>query len=197
MTPMEIARLYVEVVTMHDSIPDGESGAKDAVGSFRSNIHQSVMDTFRAQGVQFETRSEAAQIAFEMAAAEVFGEAVEPRDLEFAELHTRLNLAKGKVAEINGAAKALWEVAGDDFTIAQAKFIGQKTCDLQDFLSTPGAPLEPTRPTVAEVLAKVEEMVAEADSAGSVALSDYVQGVYYTRRDVLIELKKFIEGGKS
>lgn len=70
MTSIEIARLYKEVVTLHDAIPDEESTAKDLVASFRSNTHQLLMDTFRAQGIEFDSRSEAAGIAFEMASEE-------------------------------------------------------------------------------------------------------------------------------
>lgn len=68
MSPIEAAYLYKDVVGLYDSIPEDEPTSKDAVGSFRSQIHQLVMDTFRAQGVEFQDRNEAARIAFEMAA---------------------------------------------------------------------------------------------------------------------------------
>jgi hypothetical protein len=66
MTAFEAARLYIDAVALYDSIPDDEPVAKDATASFRSNLHQLLMDTFRAEGIDFETRAEAARIAFEM-----------------------------------------------------------------------------------------------------------------------------------
>jgi hypothetical protein len=66
MTAAEAARLYVDAVALYDSIPDDEPVSKDAVASFRSNIHQLLMDTFRAEGIEFSDRFEAARKAFEM-----------------------------------------------------------------------------------------------------------------------------------
>lgn len=66
MTSLEIARIYTEVVALHDAIPDDESTAKDAVAGFRSNLHYTLMDAFRSEGVEFGTRDEAARIAFGM-----------------------------------------------------------------------------------------------------------------------------------
>lgn len=66
MTSIEIARIYTEVVALHDAIPEEESTAKDAVAGFRSNLHCALMDVFRGEGVEFQTRDEAARIAFVM-----------------------------------------------------------------------------------------------------------------------------------
>lgn len=70
MTSVEIARLYREVVTLHDAIPDDEPTAKDLLASFRSDVHHLLMDTFREQGVEFQSRDEAARIAFRLAREE-------------------------------------------------------------------------------------------------------------------------------
>jgi hypothetical protein len=66
MTAVEAARLYVDAVALYDSIPDDEPVSKDAVASFRSDLHQLLMDTFRAEGIEFSDRFEAMRKAFEM-----------------------------------------------------------------------------------------------------------------------------------
>jgi hypothetical protein len=66
MTAVEAARLYVDAVALYDSIPDDEPVSKDAVASFRSNVHQLLMDTFRAEGIEFSDRFAATRMAFEM-----------------------------------------------------------------------------------------------------------------------------------
>lgn len=66
MTPIEIARIYKEAVELHDAIPEEEAVAKDLAAGFRSNLHQTLMETFRSSGIPFESRGDAARLAFEM-----------------------------------------------------------------------------------------------------------------------------------
>jgi hypothetical protein len=79
MKAIEVARIYVDTIALYDSIPDHESVAKDAVASFRANVHQALMDALRVEGIEFEDRFEATRIAFEMV------------DLERLEPHSLIN----------------------------------------------------------------------------------------------------------
>lgn len=79
MTPLEIARIYTQVVTLHDGIPEDEATAKDLVSSFRSDIHHLLMDTFHKHSISFASRFEAARMAFRMVREEEGGEDGTPR----------------------------------------------------------------------------------------------------------------------
>lgn len=66
MTPIEIAKIYVNLVNLHDETPEEESVSKDAIGQLRSAYHHLLMDVFRANSIPFFSRAEAMRIALEM-----------------------------------------------------------------------------------------------------------------------------------
>jgi hypothetical protein len=70
MTALEAARIYVDLVSLDGEIPDDEPVSKCAVVALRSRYHHQLMDLFRAEGIEFSDRFEAARKAFEMIRAE-------------------------------------------------------------------------------------------------------------------------------
>ena len=66
MTLVEIARIYTELVTAENSIPESEYIAKDEVNALRTKYHQMLIDKLREEGVEFSDRFEAMNIAFEL-----------------------------------------------------------------------------------------------------------------------------------
>lgn len=66
MTSMEAARIYTDLVNLHNEIPEDESFSKDEIGFLRSKYHNLMMDQFRADGIVFADRFDAMRIAFEM-----------------------------------------------------------------------------------------------------------------------------------
>ena len=66
MTSLEIARIYTDLVTLYDAIPEEESVSMEEVAMIRSKYHSLLMDQFRADGIGFADRFEARDKAFEM-----------------------------------------------------------------------------------------------------------------------------------
>jgi hypothetical protein len=71
MTLVEIARIYTDLVKADDRIPETEHNAKDEVGALRTKFHQMLMDKLREEGIEFNDRFEAMNMAFEIAKGEV------------------------------------------------------------------------------------------------------------------------------
>ncbi|MCG3205557.1 MAG: hypothetical protein KCHDKBKB_02279 [Elusimicrobia bacterium] len=66
MTLVEIARIYTDLVTAENGIPDSEHIAKDEINSLRTKYHQMLMDKMREEGIEFSDRFEAMHIAFDL-----------------------------------------------------------------------------------------------------------------------------------
>jgi hypothetical protein len=66
MTPLEAARIYIDLLALHAEIPSDETVARDAVESLRSKYHGVLMDVLREASIAFADRFEAAGIAMDM-----------------------------------------------------------------------------------------------------------------------------------
>jgi len=66
MNLIEIARIYTDLIKVHDEIPDSEYVAKEEVGGLRSKYHQMLMDKMSEDGLEFVDRFDAMNRAFEL-----------------------------------------------------------------------------------------------------------------------------------
>lgn len=71
MTLIEIARIYTDLVTTENSIPESEPIAKDEINALRTQYHQILMDKMRDEGIAFSDRFEAMHIAFDLVEKEL------------------------------------------------------------------------------------------------------------------------------
>jgi hypothetical protein len=66
MTLIEIAKIYTELVTLDDEIPQNEHVAKDEIGALRTRYHQMFMDKLEEEGIEFSDRFDAMHRAFDL-----------------------------------------------------------------------------------------------------------------------------------
>ena len=66
MTLLEIARIYTDLVTADDHIPESEHNAKEEINTLRTQYHQLLMDKMREEGIEFSDRFDAMHIAFDL-----------------------------------------------------------------------------------------------------------------------------------
>ena len=71
----DLARIYTDLVSADDKIPDSEYRAKDVVCALRTKYHNLLMEQMETEGIEFIDRFDAARIAFDI----VNGEGISPR----------------------------------------------------------------------------------------------------------------------
>ena len=66
MTPVEVARIYVDLVRLEESLPQEEWQARQEVTILRSKYHDLLTEVLRGAGIACEDRFEATRRAFEL-----------------------------------------------------------------------------------------------------------------------------------
>ena len=66
MTPKEAARIYVDLVRLEESLPEGDWHARQEVTILRSKYHDLFSEVLRQTGITFVDRFEATRKAFEL-----------------------------------------------------------------------------------------------------------------------------------
>jgi hypothetical protein len=71
MTLSEIAKIYTDLVSVDNGIPESEHVAKDAIGALRTKFHQMFMDKLEEEGIEFTDRFDAMNMAFDIVKKEL------------------------------------------------------------------------------------------------------------------------------
>ena len=66
MTPQEVAKVYVDLVRLEESIAPDQWQAREEVTRLRSKYHDLLAEVFRNAGIHVTDRFEAAHKAFEL-----------------------------------------------------------------------------------------------------------------------------------
>ena len=66
MTPQEIAKIYVDLVRLEESLAPDQWQAREEVTRLRSKYHDLLSEVFRQAGIHVADRFEAAHKAFEL-----------------------------------------------------------------------------------------------------------------------------------
>lgn len=63
---VEIAQIYMDLVSLEREIPEQEYQAKDLMNALRTKYHELLMAKMREEGIDFSDRFDAAHKAFEI-----------------------------------------------------------------------------------------------------------------------------------
>ncbi|OGW89299.1 MAG: hypothetical protein A3A73_03555 [Omnitrophica bacterium RIFCSPLOWO2_01_FULL_50_24] len=66
MSLVEIAKIYIDLITAEREIPEEEYHAKDRMNALRTKYHEALMEKMREEGIDFSDRFDATHKAFEI-----------------------------------------------------------------------------------------------------------------------------------